>query len=181
MLLRRPRPNKLLPLEYSAALSDQPICSTQDCISDECHATLPHHIGLLSLYSASFAHPALQLGDHGSMKTQLTSKIPVMIIAGNKEDLCSTINSHVDHRDQNIQDNASPADFTEPLPACYQRKVSHLKTTQLVKKSWKCSHFNCSVKLNWNVSDIVVEILRSLLARETQKYCRFKTPFFKIK
>ena len=143
----------------------------------EIGSNLSQQIGLLSLYSASFAHPALSLNESVSVKGNRfnSGKVPLIVVVGNKEDLCGS-SSHSFYKSGQVQavDKSCFVDAARPLYA--QRKTSLVNAEQSVRKNLKCQYYKCSVKLDWNVTAIVTDILRSIFAPETQKNGRFKRP-----
>ena len=123
-------------------------------------------MGLTGLYSASLAHPSIQLDRLSSV-----FKPPPIFVVGNKEDLC-----HVCRVEKSFLDKTSKP--FEPLQ--FERQVLSPRAFQL-NKLWKTRHFECSVKQDWNVKAVVREILGELLKSETRKSTRFKKSFDNFK
>ena len=161
-------------LRVNVANGSRRVTSSSGRVKREVVPNTTQQIGLLSLHSASFAYPSLPMCETSSAKGKLFTplKTPLIVVVGNKEDLCG--HSFYPHSSQAFGSTDSDCYVENSRQFHCQRQVEVTNANQLAKKYWKCLHYSCSVKLDWNVTTIVAEILRFLFSPETQKTGRFK-------
>ena len=140
-------------------------------------SNLTQQIGIISLHSASFAHPALPLIEPGITKGRLSTstKPPLIVVVGNKQDLCGFNFESFDYGPCSTPNNISVVNMAQ----FFQQQIQSV--SNVARKFWRCQHFNCSVKLDWNVTAIVNEVLRSLLVSEPPKRNCFKKSLSTVK